>query len=126
MTQRRIFVVEDDAMIALMIEGMLFDLGYAVIGPVGAVGEALELLAGAGEIDAALLDVNLAGKPVFPVSEALRARGVPLVYSTGYGDPHLPPADKRAIILRKPFRADELASVLLLALPGEPDERRGA
>lgn len=87
MTGKRIMIVEDEALVAMMVEDLLGDLGYEVAGSFGAVGDALAWLGGdQGLPDGAVLDVNIGGEMVFPVAEALRARGVPFVFATGYGD----------------------------------------
>lgn len=113
---RRILVVEDETMIALLIQDMLADLGCALAGVAHGVDEAMALAAGAAPIDAALLDVNLGGRPIFPVADVLRAKGVPLVFSSGYGEAGLREADAGAPVLRKPFRMAELADALTRAL----------
>jgi len=108
---RRVLVVEDETMIAMLVEDMLADLGCLVVGPAHELGAALAL-AGGEIIDAALLDVNLAGKPVFALADALRARGVPMVFATGYGEASLREIDAGAPVLQKPFRAADLALAL--------------
>lgn len=117
---RRVLVVEDETMIAMLVEDMLDELGCAVVGPAHALDVALALARGDDNIDAALLDVNLAGQPVFPVADALRAKGVPAVFSTGYGDASLREADRGSQVLQKPFRAGDLARALATAL-GAPN-----
>jgi len=112
---RRVLVVEDEMMIAMLVEDMLADLGCAVVGPAHGLEAALELVRGDG-IDAALLDVNLAGQPVFAVADALRAKGVPAIFSTGYGEAGLRDVDQGATVLQKPFRAGDLARALSAAL----------
>ncbi|HEV2362841.1 MAG TPA: response regulator [Caulobacteraceae bacterium] len=116
--ERRVLVVEDEAMIALLIEDMLSDLGCAVIGPAYGLDEGLELARRAGPVDAALLDVNLAGQPVYAIADELRAKGVPMIFSTGYGDAGLREVDRGVPVVRKPFRAEELAKALELAWSG--------
>jgi CheY-like chemotaxis protein len=113
---RRVLLVEDEAMIAMLLQDMLGDLGCEVIGPAYAVAPALELAAGDAPIDVAILDVNLAGRPVYEVADALRARQVPMVFSTGYGRAGLREVDRDVPVLGKPFRAHELASALRAAL----------
>ncbi len=115
---RRVLVVEDEAMIALLIEDMLADLGCAVVGPAHGLAEGLEIARGAAGVDAALLDVNLNGESVFALADELRAQGVPMVFSTGYGDVALREIDKGAPVIQKPFRAQELAEALHAALGG--------
>ncbi|MEO8927692.1 MAG: response regulator [Caulobacteraceae bacterium] len=113
---RRVLVVEDEMMIAMLVEDMLADLGCAVVGPVHTVDAALALTTRSEAIDAALLDVNLAGQPVFPVADALRAMGAPVIFTTGYGAGGLREADAGAPVLQKPFRAADLARALVVAL----------
>ena len=115
---RRVLVVEDEMMIAMLVEDMLAELGCAVVGPAHALDAALELAASEVGLDVALLDVNLGGKPVFPVADALRLKGVPAIFSTGYGDAGLRDSDKGAPVLQKPFRAGDLARALNEALRG--------
>jgi len=112
---RRVLVVEDEAMIAMLIEDMLADLGCAAVGPAHSIEEALDL-AGADGLDAALLDVNLAGRPSFAVADLLRERGVPTIFSTGYGDAGLREADRGTTVLHKPFGAEDLERALGKAL----------
>jgi len=115
---RRILVVEDEMMIAMLVEDMLTELGCSVVGPAHALAEALALAQSEPGLDAALLDVNLAGQPVFPVADALREKGVPAIFSTGYGDAGLRDIDRGSPVLQKPFRAGDLARALGEALGG--------
>ena len=111
MKSLRILLVEDDGLVAMMLEDLLEDLGCQLAGSIASVGEALAWIEAGGEADAALLDVNLGGEPVFPVAEALRARGVPFAFTTGYAQSH----DSRfreAPFIGKPIRPDRLAEVL--------------
>ena len=112
MKRLRVMVVEDEGLIALMLEDMLEDLGCDVAMSAAAVGPALAWLDAGGEADAALLDVNLGGEPVFPVAEALTARGVPFAFTTGYGESH-DARFRHAPLLSKPIRPDRLEDVLL-------------
>ena len=113
---RRILVVEDEMMIAMLVEDMLAEFGCAVVGPAHALDTALDLALTEIGIDAALLDVNLGGQPVFAVADALRAKGVPAIFSTGYGDAGLRDVDRGSPVLQKPFRAGDLARALNQAL----------
>jgi CheY-like chemotaxis protein len=113
---RRILVVEDEMMIAMLMEDMLAELGCAVVGPAHALDTALDLARTELGLDAALLDVNLAGQPVFAVADALREKGVPTIFATGYGDAGLREIDRGAPVLQKPFRAGDLARALGEAL----------
>ncbi len=113
---RRVFLVEDEAMIAMLLEDMLGDLGCVVVGPAYDLAPAMALAAGETPIDAAILDVNLGGKSVFGVADTLRAKGVPIVFSSGYGAGHLREVDRHSPVLGKPFRLEDLAAALRRAL----------
>jgi CheY-like chemotaxis protein len=107
----RVLVVEDEALVSMLVEDMLDDLGCVVVGPAAELEEALAL-ARDGEIDAALLDVNLAGRPIFPVADVLRERGVPYAFASGYGEAGISDDHKGAAVLQKPFRESDLKRVL--------------
>lgn len=81
---KNILVVEDDYMVATDVSDFLRDQGASVIGPAGSLGAAMALVKSTSLIDAAVLDVNLRGERVYPVADALIARGVPIVFATGY------------------------------------------
>ena len=104
---RRVLVVEDEALVLMLLTDMVEESGAVVVGPASTVAEALELAQDA-DIEAALLDVNLNGQPVFPVAAALRARGVPFAFLTGYGRAGLPDEYADASVLQKPFQFDHL------------------
>ena len=80
----RVLVVEDDAMLSLNLEAMLLDLGCVVAGTADKLDDALQM-ARTSDFDVALLDINLGGKRADPVADAIRARGTPIVFVTGYG-----------------------------------------
>ncbi len=107
----KILVVEDEALVAMLVEDALLDAGFSVIGPAATVAEALRCLA-AQRPDAVVLDLNLAGETSAPVADALAARGIPYVIATGYGVAGLPPGHKQAIVLAKPYDPLELTALL--------------
>ncbi len=107
----KVLVVEDEALVSMLVEDMLTDLGCTVVGPAAEIEEALRL-AGAEDIDAALLDVNLGGRPIFPVADALRARGVPYAFASGYGEAGISEDHRGSAVLQKPFREADLRRVL--------------
>jgi CheY-like chemotaxis protein len=107
----RVLVVEDEMLVAMLLEDMLTDFGCSVVGPAGDIEEAMDFAA-RGEIDAALLDLNLSGRPVFPVADALKARGVPFVFASGYGESGLSESHRGAVVLQKPFRQADLERAL--------------
>ena len=94
---KRILVVEDEALIAVMVEDMLTDMGSNVIGPAATIEAALRL-ARSEELDAAVLDVNVRGERIDPVAEALMARGVPVLFATGYGEVRLASGETATVI----------------------------
>ncbi len=108
---RRILIVEDEALVAMLVEDALLDAGAEVIGPVATVAEAMALLETA-TLDAAVLDLNLAGETSTPVADALATRGVPFVVATGYGAEGLPPGHSAVPVLAKPYDPDELTGTL--------------
>ncbi|NEJ73414.1 response regulator [Rhizobium phaseoli] len=111
----KVLIVEDEGLVALMIEDMLQDLGCEVIASVARVSEASGIAATA-EINLAVLDINLAGQPSFPVAEILRDRGVPFIFSTGYGREGLPHQFTGSPVLGKPFSASDLQRTMAKAL----------
>jgi DNA-binding response OmpR family regulator len=114
-----VLVVEDETMIAMLVEDMVQDFGSEVVGPATRMDEALHL-ARSAELDAAILDINLGGAVVFPVADVLRARGIPLIFSTGYGASGLPPRFLDCPTLRKPFSHEALGEILGNALADQP------
>jgi CheY-like chemotaxis protein len=112
---RRVLVVEDEMLVAWLLEDLLSDFGCTVVGPAARVDQALAML-DTEAIDAAILDVNLNGQKSFPVADALTVRGVPFAFSTGYHKDSLPSAYQSFLVLQKPFSQLELASVLMKLL----------
>ena len=81
---RRVLVVEDEYMLAEDLREALESQGAEVVGPVPTVAEALDLLRREPAPHMAILDINLGGEMVYPVADALRARGIPFLFATGY------------------------------------------
>lgn len=105
-------------LIGMLLEDMLQELGHVVVGVTPRVNEALEAV-GRETFDVAILDVHLNGQSVFPVAEALSARGIPFVFATGYGERGLPEKYRDRPILQKPFAKDDLER-MLNAMPVKP------
>ena len=108
---RRILVVEDEVMVSWMLEDMLEDLGCAVVGPAARVDQALAII-DAETFDAAVLDVNLNGEKSYPIADKLMARGLPFVFSTGYGRKGLNDSYLECPLLQKPFKQSTLGDAL--------------
>jgi CheY-like chemotaxis protein len=105
----RILVVEDEMLVAMLIEEMLQSLGCEVVGPAATRDEAVAAVR-ANRLDGALLDANLHGEDSSPVAEALRAGGVPFLVVTGYGRGELAgTALNAAPRVKKPFGLQDLA-----------------
>lgn len=111
---RRILVVEDEAVLAIMVEDMLIDLGCVVVGVAGTVEKGIAIASSTDvALDGAVLDVNIGGEAVFPVAEALTARGVPFIFATGYGTDGLEPRYAWRPTVAKPFLLRTLEQALL-------------
>jgi DNA-binding response OmpR family regulator len=110
-----IFVVEDEAMIRMMLVDMLDELGYNIAAEAGDINEAIRL-AQAVEFDLAILDVNVNGKLISPVAELLETRKRRFIFATGYGSDVLPARYQNRPFLQKPFQMDQLASALSAAM----------
>lgn len=107
----RILIVEDEMLVAMNIEDMLLDLGHEVAGLASRLGPALAL-AEESAIDAAVLDVNLAGEHSFPVADVLDRRGIPFLFATGYGPGGIEERFRGRTVLQKPFRLADLGAAL--------------
>jgi DNA-binding response OmpR family regulator len=109
-------VVEDSFMIVRMLELVFDSFGWTMVGPATRVSKALAMVE-TDRVDAALVDVNLDGEMSWAVAEALRARGVPFVLSTGYEiGALLPDSLKGSRFIRKPYNVVELESSILEVL----------
>ena len=118
MGQRKILVVEDEPLIAMMLEDFLESLGHSVTATCESVQDAMAE-ANKGGFDLAILDVNLKGESVWPVAERLREQRIPFVLATGgHVDP--PPAEfARAPMIEKPYTIDRVTPIIeaVLARP---------
>jgi len=114
LTGLRVLVVEDEAAISLLLEDMLLDFGCTVVGPAARLATALQTVEREA-LDLAILDVNVAGEPIYPVAEILEKKGVPFVFSTGYGSAGIKDAFRNRPVLQKPFAQHDLKQKLLLA-----------
>ena len=107
----RVLIVEDEAMIASLLEDYLMDLGCQVIGPALHMKDAVALGREAA-IDGALLDVNIVGEKVYPVADILTERGIPFVFVTGYGAAGLRECDSGHPVLQKPYSLEHLVDIM--------------
>jgi len=113
----RVLLVEDEALVAMLVEDMLADFGCSVVATAPRLDEALEHANDlALEFDVALLDLNLAGENTLGVASALAARNIPFAFATGYGAGGLPDEWRDRPTLQKPFTAGDVATALTAAL----------
>lgn len=111
---RRVLVVEDEALLALELQFAFEDEGAEVIGPALSLMKALEIVAQARTIDAAVLDVDLAGEDVYPIAEILLQRNVPFLFHTAHGSrSELTQMFPGAVTLTKPTLPEVLTEQLL-------------
>lgn len=108
----RVLVIEDEPLIALMLETMVEDAGHTLAAGAGSVGEAIDRLDAAVEVEAAVLDVNLRGASSLPVAEALRRRGIAFVVVSGYRPDQVRALGFAEPHVRKPVRERELVAAL--------------
>jgi CheY-like chemotaxis protein len=112
----KILVVEDETLIAMLVEDYLNELGFTVVEVAGTVARGMEVATAAGHpIDGAILDINLGTEKVFPIADALVDRGIPFVFATGYGPEGVLPRFAGCPVIAKPFRLDALAHFLASA-----------
>ena len=104
----RVIVVEDEALIAMIVEEMISDMGCTAIGPAATLDEALALVAATEDADCALLDINLRGAPSWPIADALKAKGVPFAFVSGYGQSGIDARFSDAKVLSKPIDTTHL------------------
>ena len=114
---KHVLVVEDELLVAMLVEDMLADAGCIVIGPFARVPAALAA-ARVETVDVALLDVNVAGEMVFPVAHMLETRGFPFLFVTGYGQAALPLNRPNWMAYAKPFQPQHLAECLARKMKG--------
>jgi DNA-binding response OmpR family regulator len=104
----RVLVVEDEMLLAMLMEDTLADFGCDVVGPVARVADGVGL-AQSERLDGAVLDINIGGAEVFPVACELAKRSIPFVFVSGYTSVKLPKEWEGRPTLQKPFRPEDLA-----------------
>ena len=111
---RRILLVEDELLLAIDVEHSLDEAGAQTIGPASRLRDAVAIAADLDvQIDAAILDVDLHGQDVFPVADALRARGVPFLFHTGHGTKAgLNERYFGAVVCSKPILSEHLVAMV--------------
>ncbi|HAO40942.1 MAG: CheY-like chemotaxis protein [Afipia broomeae] len=112
-----VLLVEDEVMIRMMVADMLEELGYTIAAEAGDIDEGVRLVQ-ATDFDIAILDVNVNGKVITPVAEAVQMSGKPFVFATGYGAQGLPEKFRDRPTLQKPFQIETLARTIETVLKG--------
>jgi DNA-binding NarL/FixJ family response regulator len=108
----RILLVEDNFLVAVSIKRMLEQCGCEVLGPIPTLEQGLSAAADE-HLDGAVLDINIIGGTSAPVAAALRDRGCPFMFITGYGSPRILPESLMSIPrLSKPIALEQLAATL--------------
>ena len=107
----RVLIVDDEPLIAMLVQDWLADMQCETVGPAGSAPAALALIAGAA-LDGAILDVSLDGHDSFAVADALRARGVPFAFATGHGRDRIDARFRDAPTLSKPYDFDSVRKVV--------------
>ncbi len=116
---RRILLVEDSPVVGPFTAEILGDLGFEVVGPAPNMAAARELVEGE-PIDAAIMDVHIRGERVFSLCDALEARNVPFVLTSGYADWQMPDKWEDRPRLNKPYTIGEIEAALGGLLSGRP------
>lgn len=113
----QVLVVEDESVIAMLIEDMLMDLGHHVVATSGSMSKASKLVSDSSA-DLAILDVNLNGEETYPLAASLAERKIPFIFATGYGSCGIKAEWSGVPVLQKPFQASELAGAIDRAIRG--------
>jgi CheY-like chemotaxis protein len=113
--KRRVLVIEDEALVAMLIEDMIHDSGAEMVGAASTLTDALALARDA-QADVALVDLNLKGVLAYPVADVLRERGMPIVFTSGYGSAGLIERFQDCPILDKPFDQPSLEQAIEMVL----------
>jgi CheY-like chemotaxis protein len=112
---RQVLIVEDEPLLALLLEEMLTEQGYRIVATASRFDDAMEK-ARSMSFDVAILDMNLGGTTTFPIAEVLLTKGKRFVFATGYGAPSIPPSLKQIPVIQKPFQENQLIEAIASAL----------
>ena len=115
---RRILVVEDEPLVAMNLEDMLTGLGHIVTATATRIDKALSLVE-VSEFNLAVLDINLAGSNTFQVAAILRRRGIPFIFTSGYGVDGLIDGYRGEYLLTKPFSVRQLELMIARVLSAD-------
>jgi PAS domain S-box-containing protein len=111
-TSRRVLLVEDEALVAMMIQQCLTETGHSIVGPISTASEAI-VTAKNGDFDAAILDINLGDGMAYPVAEILAARGIPFIFVTGFEADAVDDRFSKVPVLQKPIERQMLQKIFV-------------
>lgn len=109
--QISVLLVEDEALIRMMIVDMVEELGHIVVAEAANIQEA-SALAQTANFEIAVLDVNVGGDRIDPVAEIIASRGLPFIFASGYGAVGAPEKFRHHLILQKPFLLERLGMAI--------------
>ena len=115
----RVMIVEDEALVAMVVTESLTTLGCSVVGPFSRCSDAIASIE-ADEIDAAILDVNLDGEMVYPLADLLTQRGVPFIFVTGYGAESIDERFTHVPVIQKPVERHVLQRIFVVSADQKP------
>jgi DNA-binding response OmpR family regulator len=111
----RILIVDDEPLIAMLVEAWIVDMGHEPVGPAASLSEAKALIE--ADFDAAIVDLTLGAESGRPIAEALAARGVPFAYATGQAEAQLDDLPRASGVLLKPYSFEAFETVVRAMLP---------
>jgi CheY-like chemotaxis protein len=117
-----VFLVEDEALIRMMIAGMVEELGHSIAAEAGNIADALSL-ASTADFEVAILDINVGGDRIDPVAEIINDRHLPFLFASGYGAAGLPEKFQDRTVLQKPFLIERLREAIQAAIDGVAQSR---
>lgn len=110
-----VLLVEDEALIRMMLVEMIEEAGHSVVAEAGDVGKGAAL-ASKADFDLAILDINIGGDVITPIASTVADRGKPFFFVSGYGSSGVPDRFKGTPVLRKPCLLSELQAAIDSAL----------
>jgi CheY-like chemotaxis protein len=119
---KRILIVEDEIIVAMFMEDILGEFGYAVAGVVSHLDEAMGRTR---DYDLAVLDVHINGRNVFDFADKLAAEEIPFIFATGYGERGIPERHRGCPVLQKPFAPEDLRRALEKVAPTDASQASG-
>jgi CheY-like chemotaxis protein len=119
-----ILVIEEEAMVSMLLEDMVLDCGGRIVGPVATFDQALAVARDA-EFDIAILDLNLNSTLSYPIAEVIRGRGIPVIFATGYGSDGLRDGFRNCPTLQKPFSQQVAQAVAAACDLSSPNATQG-